>query len=99
MVATSRSRPEDMEDPDMGDLVEQTKGNVKEVVGKVTGNERMEREGQVQSDTAKVQRQVNGAVDEVTGKVQEGVGKVTGDRSTELAGKAKQAEGEIRRSI
>ncbi len=83
----------------MGDLIDETKGNVKEGVGKITGNEQMQREGQVESDAAKAQRQVKGGIEQVQGKVQEGVGTLTGDQSTVDAGKAKQVEGEARRSI
>ena len=83
----------------MGDPINETKGNIKEGVGKVTGNEQMQREGQVESDAAKVQRQVQGTAEQVQGQVQEGVGTLTGDQSTVAAGKAKQVEGQARRSI
>lgn len=83
----------------MGDLTDQAKGNAKEAVGKVTGDEQMQREGRLESDAATAERKVDGTAQEVIGKVQEGVGKVTGDRSTELAGKAKQVESEARRSV
>ena len=80
-------------------FINETTGNIKEGVGKVTGNEQMQREGQLQSDAAKAQRQVKGGVEQVQGKVEEGVGKLTGDQSTIAGGKAKQVEGEARRSI
>ncbi len=83
----------------MGDLINETKGNIKEGVGKVTGNEQMQREGQLESDAAKTQRQVKGGVEQVQGKVEEGVGKLTGDQSTVASGKAKQVEGDARRSV
>ncbi len=54
--------------------VQQVKGSVKEALGKVTGNERLEAEG---------------ATEKVAGKVQEGVGK-TRDAAEETADKLKK---------
>ena len=82
----------------MGDHIDEAAGNVKATVGKATGNEQMQREGQAQSSAAHVSHEVKGAVDQGVGKVQEGVGKVTGDKSTEAAGKARQAEGTLNRA-
>lgn len=54
--------------------LQQVKGSVKEALGKVTGNDRLEAEG---------------ATEKVAGKVQEGVGK-TRDAAQEAADKLKK---------
>lgn len=82
----------------MGDRVDETIGNVKKVVGDMTGNEDLEGEGQRQADGAKLHREVEGGIDQAVGKAQETWGDITGDSETELAGQARQVEGEAKRA-
>lgn len=82
----------------MGDRVDETIGNTKKVIGDLTGNEDLEREGQDQATGAKLQREVEGAVDKTVGKAQETWGKVTDDAETELAGKGRQLEGQAKQA-
>jgi uncharacterized protein YjbJ (UPF0337 family) len=82
----------------MGDRVDEAVGNTKKVVGDLTGNEDMEREGQNQADRAKVEREAEGAVDKTIGKIQETWGDLTDDEETEMAGKTRQVEGQVKQA-
>jgi uncharacterized protein YjbJ (UPF0337 family) len=82
----------------MSDRVDETVGNVKETIGDLTGNEDLQREGQAQSDVAKLQRETEGAVDKTVGKAQETWGDITGDEETEMEGKARQMEGSVKQA-
>jgi uncharacterized protein YjbJ (UPF0337 family) len=82
----------------MGDRVDEAVGNTKKVIGDVTGNEDLEREGTSEADRAKLQREAEGAVDKTIGKVQETWGDVTDDEETEARGKARQVEGEVKQA-
>ena len=82
----------------MGDRMDEMKGNIKQGVGKVTGDEDMQAEGQAEHDTAKASREIKGAGTELKGKVQEGVGKVTGDEETRARGIADQMKGKADRA-
>ena len=73
------------------------KGKVKEAAGKVTGNERMQAEGQVDQDEAHAAHAADKAKDsaknlghEAKGKVREVAGAVTDNESQELKGKGEQ---------
>lgn len=77
--------------------VEDAKGKAKEAAGKVTGNERLQAEGQVDQDKAHAAHAVDKAKDsaknagqEAKGKVREVAGAVTDDDSAEAKGKAEQ---------
>jgi uncharacterized protein YjbJ (UPF0337 family) len=82
----------------MGDRIDETKGNVKEGFGKVTGNRDMEAEGRAEHDTAKARREVKGAANQVKGKVEEGLGRVTGDDETTARGTADRIKGDTQRT-
>jgi uncharacterized protein YjbJ (UPF0337 family) len=82
----------------MGDRVDEAVGNTKKVVGDLTGNEDMEREGKAQADSAKFEREVEGAVDKTVGKAQETWGDLTDDEDTEMAGKVRQTEGHVKQA-
>ena len=49
----------------MGERFDEAKGNLKQGLGKLTGNTDMETEGRAESDTARAKRQVKGAAGEV----------------------------------
>ena len=82
----------------MNERIDEMKGQVKQGVGTLTGDEEMKREGQAEAEAARLRRQTEGAVDKGVGKVEEGIGKVTDDPETELKGKARQVEGDVKRS-
>jgi uncharacterized protein YjbJ (UPF0337 family) len=82
----------------MGDRIDETKGNLKEGFGKVTGNRDMQAEGRAEHDTAKAGREVKGAANQVKGKVEEGLGRVTGDDETYARGTADRIKGDTERA-
>jgi uncharacterized protein YjbJ (UPF0337 family) len=82
----------------MGDRMDELKGNIKEGVGKLSGDEDLRAEGAAESDTAEARRETRGAMQEVGGKVKEGFGKLTGDEATEAEGKADQLRGKANRA-
>jgi uncharacterized protein YjbJ (UPF0337 family) len=82
----------------MGDRMHEFKGNVKEGVGKLTGDEELEAEGRAEHDTAHAARQVKGMGNQVKGRVEEGVGRVTGDEETEARGVADRLKGDVQRA-
>ena len=77
----------------MGDRIDELRGKVKEGLGKLTGNERLEAEGEVQSGTARAKRKTKGALREAGGAVKEGFGKLTGREVTEAEGTAEKLRG------
>lgn len=77
----------------MGDRLDELKGNVKEGFGKLTGNERLEAEGDSQADGAKARRKTKGALRQAGGKVKETVGDLIGNDRLEAEGKADQLRG------
>jgi uncharacterized protein YjbJ (UPF0337 family) len=81
----------------MSDRMDELKGNVKEGVGKLTGNERLEAEGDAQADTAKARRETKGAMRQAGGKVKEAVGDLTGNDRLEAEGEADQLRGKADR--
>lgn len=56
--------------------VEEAKGAVKEVVGKVLGNDRLEVEGKVQKNVGKVEKNVGDAREHVKDKAKEAADKL-----------------------
>jgi len=82
----------------MGDRIDELKGNVKEGVGKATGDKDLQAEGQAQHDTAKAGREVKGAANQVKGAVEEGVGKLTGDDESRARGTVDRAKGDAQRT-
>lgn len=82
----------------MGDRMHEIKGNVKEGVGKVTGNKELEAEGRVEHDSAHAAREAKGMGNQVKGRVEEGVGKATGDDETRARGVADRLKGDAQRA-
>ena len=72
---------------------DELKGKVKEVAGKVLGNEQMQGEGMAEGAKGTVQREATGAVDQVTGKVRERAGGLLGDEETQAEGEAQDLKG------
>lgn len=82
----------------MGDRMDELKGNLKEGVGKATGNERLEAEGDAESDAAKARREGKGAMREAGGSLKEGFGKATDSEGLEAEGKADRLRGKAERA-
>jgi uncharacterized protein YjbJ (UPF0337 family) len=82
----------------MADRTEELKGRVKEGVGKVTGDQKLEAEGKGQAEGSRAKRKIEGTLDEVGGVIKETVGKVTGNKVTEAEGKADRFEGKAERA-
>ena len=77
----------------MGERLEEFKGNVKEAVGKVTDNERLEAEGKVQKARAKADRESKGAANQAVGSVKDTVGEITDNERLEAEGEAQKLKG------
>jgi uncharacterized protein YjbJ (UPF0337 family) len=78
----------------MDERIDEAKGNVKQGVGKLTGDEKMQTEGRGEAEMAKAKREVKGMADKVKGRFKEGIGKVTGDDETRARGTADRVEGD-----
>jgi uncharacterized protein YjbJ (UPF0337 family) len=82
------------------------KGKIKETAGKVTGNERMQADGEAEQDEARAAHAADQAKDtaknagqEVKGKAREVAGAVTGDDKQEAKGKAEQLAAEAKQRL
>ena len=82
----------------MSDRVDEAKGNLKQGVGKVTGNRDMEAEGKAEHDSAEARREIKGAGNQVKGNVEEGLGKVTDDDEMRARGAADRLKGDAQRT-
>jgi uncharacterized protein YjbJ (UPF0337 family) len=88
----------DKEEQAMKERTDELKGNIKQGVGKVTGDEEMEAEGRAEHDTAKASREIKGAANQIKGSVKEGVGKATGDEAMRARGTADRLKGDADRA-
>ena len=82
----------------MGERIDETKGNIKEGVGKLTGNTEMQAEGKAEHDTAKASREVKGTANQIKGHVEEGLGRMTGDDESIARGTADRIKGDTERA-
>ena len=82
----------------MSDRMDELKGNLKETAGKLTGNERLEAEGDAEADGAKARREVKGAAREAGGTVKERLGDLTDHERLEAEGKADRLRGKAERA-
>jgi uncharacterized protein YjbJ (UPF0337 family) len=78
--------------------MDETKGNIKEGVGKLTGNRDMQAEGKAEHDTAKARREVKGTANQVKGEVEKGLGRMSGDDETFARGTADRIKGDTQRT-
>lgn len=83
---------------------EELGGKVKESVGKLIGNERLEVEGrakklqgQAQQDAAKAAERSKGSVEQTAGAVKNRVGAVLGNERMQVEGRVQELKGEARR--
>jgi len=86
--------------------LEEIGGTIKEKVGGLAGNERMEAEGkadrmqgQSRQEAAKGVGRAKGAAEELKGNVQQGLGRLTGNERIEAEGEANELKGEARRDF
>ncbi len=84
-------------------VAEQIGGKIKQGIGAVTGNERMQAEGkekelkgEAREEAAKAAERSKGAVEEVAGAVKNRVGAVIDNEQMQAEGKAKELKGEAR---
>jgi uncharacterized protein YjbJ (UPF0337 family) len=82
----------------MSERMDEMKGNLKEGLGKVTGDKDLEAEGKAEHDAAKASREIKGAGNQIKGHVEEGVGKLTGDDETRARGMADRLKGDTQRA-
>ncbi|KAG1146160.1 hypothetical protein G6F37_007988 [Rhizopus arrhizus] len=83
---------------------DQMTGNIKETMGGMMGNERMESEGQTQRGSGKVQEgaanvtgYMQGLGKQVSGTMKDTYNSLTGNTSGEAGGKAEQKTGEAQK--
>ena len=82
----------------MSDRIEELKGDIKKVAGDLTGNKRLEAEGEAQSDEARAARKTKGTLNEAVGSVREGLGKLTRDDATQAEGTAEKLRGKAQQA-
>jgi uncharacterized protein YjbJ (UPF0337 family) len=82
----------------MGERLDELKGSLKAGLGKATGDEGLETEGQTQRSAARGSRKVKGGLQEAAGRAQEALGTLTGNAEAEAEGAARRAGGKLRRS-
>lgn len=96
-----------MGDNKFKEIKDKVVGSAKEVVGKVTDNEKLEVEGKLQKGVGKVREVANDAAtdasevakaakDKLVGGAKEIVGKATGNDDLEFEGKIQKAQGKAR---
>lgn len=82
----------------MRERLDELKGEVKQGLGRPTGNPGLEAEGKLQTGTARAKRKTKGVLHEAGGAVQEGLGKLTGDLATQAKGAAEKLRGKAERT-
>jgi uncharacterized protein YjbJ (UPF0337 family) len=78
--------------------VQEIKGRVKRAVGGVTGDTKLEAEGEAERQTARTKRKVKGGAGEVAGTIKEKVGRLTKNEQTEAEGTAERLRGKVDRA-
>ena len=78
--------------------MDELKGNVKEGIGKVTGDSEMQAEGRAEHDSAEASRKMKGTAKEVKGRVEEGLGNMSGSEDMREQGTADRLKGKIDRT-
>ena len=77
----------------MADRIDELKGAVKKTVGKATGDEDLEVEGQAEQTAAKATRKTKGAANQTVGGVKAKAGDVLDDESLYAAGETQKGKG------
>jgi len=73
-------------------------GGMKEGLGKLTGNEGLEAEGEAQKNVGKAERDMSGAAHEAKGGFKKGAGKLIGSPTLQAEGEAEKLQGKIERT-
>ena len=77
----------------MSGSADEVKGGLKEGVGKLLGNEKLEAKGSAQKTKGRTKRRAGALPKEVKGTAKEAAGKLTGDIDLEYEGKAQAKAG------
>ncbi len=87
----------------MKGAADEAMGNIKQAVGDMTDNERLEAEGVAQErggearqEAAKASERTKGALQEAGGNIKQAAGKLLDNEQMQAEGMAKEAEGEAR---
>jgi len=73
-------------------------GGVKKGVGKLTGDEALETEGEIQQTGGRASRKMSGAGHELKGNVKKGVGDLVDSPTLEAEGEAEKVRGKVERA-
>jgi uncharacterized protein YjbJ (UPF0337 family) len=73
-------------------------GGVKEGLGKLTGNDALETEGEAQQAKGEAERKMSGAAQEAKGSIKKAAGSVLGSPTLKAEGEADKISGKIERS-
>ncbi|MHB8877183.1 MAG: CsbD family protein [Myxococcaceae bacterium] len=86
-------------------VAEELGGKIKNVVGKVIGNEQMEAEGKLKAlkgkgkqELAKGAERAKGKIEEVVGAAKNRIGAVIGNEQMQVEGKVKELKGQARQA-
>ena len=79
----------------MAGSAEEFKGGLKEGVGKLIGNEKLQAKGSAEKTKGRTKRRAGALPKEVKGTVKEAVGKLTGNIDLEYEGKAQAKAGRV----
>src|SRR3954447_13743223 len=79
----------------MSGSVEELTGGLKEGVGKLVGNEKLEAKGRAQKTKGRLKRRAGALPKEVKGTAKEAAGKLTGNIDLEYEGKAQAEAGRL----
>lgn len=81
----------------VNERIDEATGAVKEMAGKVTGNEVQEAQGKAQAEAARVKRETEGTIDQGKGAIKQGVGDLTGNQDLKDQGAYDKAKGEVKK--
>lgn len=87
-------------------MIDEAVGNVKQGIGNLTGNERLEAEGRAQElggearqETAKGVGRLKGAAEEVGGNIKKAAGDLLDNEQMQAEGEAKRLKGQARQDL
>jgi uncharacterized protein YjbJ (UPF0337 family) len=79
----------------MAGVGDELKGNLKEGLGKLTGDKALEAEGDAQKEMGQAERKVSGAANEAKGSVKSGAGDVLDSPTLKGEGMVDKAKGKL----
>jgi uncharacterized protein YjbJ (UPF0337 family) len=77
---------------------EEMKGGIKEGLGKLTGDEALQAEGQAEKERGRARRKTSGAMSEAKGSVKRGAGKAMDSPTLEAEGEMDKRRGRSERA-